>query len=66
MNGPDLSVCPFVHDGSMDFLHISYHYQVACTADACTIAFGSVPNLSNYINFVIIIITKELTHYVSM
>ena len=30
------------------FVHIWYSYQVWCTAHACKIAFGSLPNLSNY------------------
>ena len=31
----------------VDFIHIWYCNQLPCVADACQIAFGSKPNLSN-------------------
>ena len=47
--------CTFLHDGWLDFLHITYHDQVPWAADAGKIKFGSVSNLSNngyfFINF---------------
>ena len=44
------SVCPqaFLQNDWMDFLHIVYHDQVPCGADACKIELGCVPHLSNY------------------
>ena len=42
----------FLHDSWMDFLHIRYA-QVSWAAKACKIKFGAVPNLNNYVNFII-------------
>ena len=51
-DGFSLSVHPhaFLQDGWLDFLHITYHYQVPCGADARETELGSEPNSSNYGN----------------
>ena len=47
-----LSVRPrtFLHDGWVDFLHITYHDQVPWAGNAGEREFGSVANLTNYGN----------------
>ena len=35
-------------NGMILFIFVWYSNQVLCVADACKIAFGSMPNLSNY------------------
>ena len=47
--------CAFFHDNWIDFLHIGYHDQVPWATGAYKIEFGSMPHLSNYGNFPILL-----------
>ena len=63
-SSPSVHPCAFLHDGWIDFLHVGYHDQVPWAADAWQTEFGSVPNLSNYVNFfntfrVFVVISQE-------
>ena len=40
----------YLREDWVDFIHIWYSTQVPCVVDAYKIAFGSMPNLSNYGN----------------
>ena len=43
----------YLREECVDFIHICYSNQIPCVADACLIAFGSMPNVSNYSNSVL-------------
>ena len=45
--------CDISEKTGLIFIHIWYSNQVACVTDICKIAFGSMPNLSDYGNIVL-------------
>ena len=58
------SLLLYLIDYEVHFIHIWYSNQVPCVGDACKIAFGPMPNLSNYGNMCDISEKKRLILFI--